>query len=71
MHMKLLCWLMGCLVSLYVANGDLEREPGWVRLPLSYTAMKGDIVVSFDLMNSSQASVLNFHFFVTFKRKNP
>ena len=25
----------------------------WVRLPASYTAMKGDIVVSFDMSNSS------------------
>ena len=28
----------------------------WVRLPASYTAMKGDIVVSFDLSNSSHSN---------------
>ncbi len=44
------------MVPLALGHGVSDREAGWVRLPLTYTAMKGDIVVSFDLMNSSQVS---------------
>lgn len=38
----------------------------WVRLPATYTAMKGDVVVSFDLANSSVANyVVNIEWIET------
>ena len=44
------------LFFLLVYHCDVITSSTWVRLPVSYTAMKGDIVVSFDLSNSTQSN---------------
>ena len=49
--LKILLFLLGPGFNLPTAFGQ-----AWVRLPATYTAMKGDIVVSFDLANSSVAN---------------
>ena len=54
--MDLLQSMAALVFFLLVYHSDVTSGLTWVRLPVSYTAMKGDVVVSFDLSNSTQSN---------------